>query len=60
MPYETRALQAKEQYHGQLAEYRKTAEYEQYKVYLQDFKEKHTQPQGVYYLGYFVMLDVYR
>lgn len=45
-PYETRALQAKERYNRELAEYRRTAEYRQYSQYLHDFKSKHAHSQG--------------
>jgi hypothetical protein len=46
-PFETRALQAKERYSRELAEYRKTAEYRQYAQYLQEFKAKQAQSQGL-------------
>ncbi|GJC84077.1 high mobility group protein B3 [Colletotrichum liriopes] len=39
-PYETSALKAKEKYNHDLAEYKKTAEYRKYNLYLQDFKAR--------------------
>ncbi|EFQ26250.1 HMG box protein [Colletotrichum graminicola M1.001] len=39
-PYETSALKAKEKYNHDLAEYKKTAEYKKYNLYLQDFKAR--------------------
>lgn len=38
--YESQANAAKEKYHRDLAEYKKTPEYKSYALYLQDFKEK--------------------
>ncbi|KAI6785558.1 High mobility group protein 20A [Emericellopsis cladophorae] len=38
--YESQANAAKEKYHRDLAQYKKTPEYRKYQVYLQDFKEK--------------------
>lgn len=38
--YESQANAAKEKYHRDLAEYKKTPEYKKYALYLQDFKEK--------------------
>ncbi|KIH87629.1 chromatin-associated protein [Sporothrix brasiliensis 5110] len=40
-PFETQAQLAKGKYNQDLAEYKKTDEYKQYMVYLQDFKAKH-------------------
>lgn len=40
--YEKQASAAKESYHRELAEYKKTPEYRKYAQYLQDFKEKHS------------------
>ncbi len=46
-PFETQALRAKEKFNQDLAEYKKTALYKKYMVYLQDFKAKHSiQPPG--------------
>ncbi|CCF47205.1 HMG box protein [Colletotrichum higginsianum] len=39
-PYESSALKAKEKYNHDLAEYKKTAEYRKYNLYLQDFKAR--------------------
>ncbi|KAG9249912.1 high mobility group, superfamily, partial [Emericellopsis atlantica] len=38
--YESQANAAKEKYHRDLAQYKKTPEYRKYQVYLQDFKDK--------------------
>lgn len=38
--YESQANAAKEKYHRDLVEYKKTPEYKKYALYLQDFKEK--------------------
>ena len=38
--YETQANTAKEKYHRDLLDYKKTPEYRKYAQYLQDFKEK--------------------
>ncbi|OAA43233.1 high-mobility group 20A [Metarhizium rileyi] len=38
--YESQANAAKEKYHRELAEYKKTSEYRKYSQYLHDFKEK--------------------
>lgn len=47
--YESQANAAKEKYHRDLAEYKKTPEYKKYALYLQDFKEKQAkQNQGMY------------
>ena len=47
--YESQANAAKEKYHRDLAEYKKTPEYKKYALYLQDFKEKQAkQTQGMY------------
>jgi CO dehydrogenase/acetyl-CoA synthase delta subunit len=37
--YESRANMAKEKYHRDLAEYKKTSQYRKYAQYLQEFKE---------------------
>lgn len=39
-PYESSALKAKEKYNHDLSEYKKTAEYRKYMVYLADFKQR--------------------
>ncbi|KAF3360601.1 Protein transport protein SEC24 [Verticillium dahliae VDG1] len=39
-PFETQALNAKEKYNQDLAEYKKTYEYKKYAQYLHDFKQK--------------------
>lgn len=45
--YETQANTAKEKYHKDLLEYKKTSEYRKYAQYLQEFKEKQAkQSQG--------------
>lgn len=47
--YESQANAAKEKYHRDLAEYKKTPEYRKYAHYLQDFKDKQAkQNQGMY------------
>ena len=50
-PFETQAQLAKDKYNQDLSEYKKTDEYKQYMVYLQEFKAKHSgnQTQGVSY-----------
>lgn len=46
--YESRANSAKEKYHRDLVEYKKTPEYKKYSEYLQEFKEKQAkQNQGM-------------
>ena len=42
---ERQANAAKEKYYAELAEYKKTAEYDAYQSYLEDFKAKHAAPQ---------------
>ena len=42
---ERQANAAKEKYYAELAEYKKTAEYDTYQSYLEDFKAKHAAPQ---------------
>ena len=41
---ERQANSAKEKYYAELAEYKKTPEYEAYQKYLEDFKAKHAAP----------------
>ncbi|KAK4196380.1 hypothetical protein QBC40DRAFT_9736 [Triangularia verruculosa] len=43
-PFESQAQAIKEKYLGDLAEYKKTAEYKKYMLYLQEFKAKHGSP----------------
>ncbi|KAK3395850.1 hypothetical protein B0T20DRAFT_487401 [Sordaria brevicollis] len=43
-PYESKAQAYKEKYHAELAEYKKTTEYQKYMQYLADFKAKHSLP----------------
>ncbi|CCC06400.1 hypothetical protein SMAC4_00615 [Sordaria macrospora] len=43
-PYESKAQAYKEKYHAELAEYKKTAQYQKYMQYLADFKAKHSLP----------------
>lgn len=46
--YETQANTAKDKYHRDLVEYKKTGEYRRYAQYLHDFKEKQAkQSQGL-------------
>lgn len=48
-PYESKAQAYKEKYHAELAEYKKTPQYQKYMQYLADFKAKHSLPsQGTY------------
>ncbi|OCL08955.1 hypothetical protein AOQ84DRAFT_31351 [Glonium stellatum] len=42
---ERQANSAKEKYYAELAEYKKTPQYEQYQRYLEEFKAKHAAPQ---------------
>lgn len=44
-PYEGQAFSAKERYNGELAEYKKTANYRDYSQYLADFKARQAQQQ---------------
>ncbi|KAF2033793.1 hypothetical protein EK21DRAFT_108581 [Setomelanomma holmii] len=47
---ERQANGAKEKYYAELAEYKKTLQYEAYQKYLEDFKAKHTVPtKGAYH-----------
>lgn len=47
--FESQANSAKDKYHRELAEYKKTQEYRRYTQYLQEFKEKQAkQNQGKY------------
>jgi hypothetical protein len=41
---ERQANSAKERYYAELAEYKKTAQYDAYQRYLEDFKAKHAVP----------------
>ena len=41
---ESQASAAKEKYYAELAEYKKTPEYEAYQKYLEEFKAKHAAP----------------
>ena len=41
---ERQANNAKEKYYAQLAEYKKTPQFEAYQKYLEDFKAKHAAP----------------
>ncbi|KAL0475668.1 hypothetical protein QR685DRAFT_550231 [Neurospora intermedia] len=43
-PYESKAQAYKEKYHAELAEYKKTPQYQKYMQYLADFKAKHSLP----------------
>ncbi|KAK3953218.1 hypothetical protein QBC32DRAFT_123153 [Pseudoneurospora amorphoporcata] len=43
-PYESKAQAYKEKYHAELAEYKKTPQYQKYTQYLSDFKAKHSLP----------------
>ncbi|KAK3988126.1 hypothetical protein QBC44DRAFT_371452 [Cladorrhinum sp. PSN332] len=43
-PFESQAQSIKEKYLADLAEYKKTADYKKYMVYLQEFKAKHSSP----------------
>lgn len=46
---ERQASSAKEKYYTELAEYKKTTEFEVYQKYLEDFKSKHAAPtKGVF------------
>jgi hypothetical protein len=42
--YERQANATKEKYYAELAEYKKTPQYEAYQRYLEDFKAKHAPP----------------
>ena len=44
--YEEQASSAKEKYYAQMAEYKKTAQYQEYQQYLADFKAKHAAPRS--------------
>ena len=44
--YEKQAATAKEGYYAQMAEYKKTVQYQQYQQYLADFKAKHATPRA--------------
>jgi hypothetical protein len=47
--FEKQAATAKETYYAQMAEYKKTARYQEYQQYLADFKAKHAAPRiGTY------------
>ncbi|EHL02497.1 putative High mobility group protein 20A [Glarea lozoyensis 74030] len=47
-PYEQQAFSAKERYNGELAEYKKTAKYQEYAQYLVEFKARQAnQQQGI-------------
>lgn len=41
-PFESQAQKAKDKYNQDLTEYKKTPEYRNYMVYLQEFKAKHS------------------
>jgi len=43
---EQQASAAKEKYYSELAEYKKTPQYEAYQKYLEEFKAKHAVPRG--------------
>ena len=45
-PYESQASAAKEKYHAQLAEYKKTDHYREYTEYLAEFKLKNASNAG--------------
>lgn len=45
-PFETQAQTDKDKYNRDLGDYKKTSNYKKYMVYLQEFKQKHTQSQG--------------
>jgi hypothetical protein len=48
---ERQANTAKERYYAELAEYKKTSQYESYQKYLEDFRQKHAAPlKGASYL----------
>lgn len=48
---ERQANGAKEKYYAELAEYKKTPQYEAYQKYLEDFKAKHSVPTKGMYSG---------
>jgi hypothetical protein len=43
--FEKQAASAKERYYAQMAEYKKTPQYQEYQLYLADFKAKHATPR---------------
>jgi len=44
--FEKQAASAKEKYYAQMAEYKKTTQYQEYQQYLADFKAKHATPRA--------------
>jgi len=51
-PFESQAQAIKDKYLADMTEYKKTPQYSQYQLYLQEFKAKHASPsQGVYELS---------
>jgi hypothetical protein len=44
--FEKQASSAKEKYYAQMAEYKKTPQYQEYQHYLADFKAKHSTPRS--------------
>jgi HMG (high mobility group) box len=48
---EHQAEAARETYHAQIDEYRRTPQYEAYQRYLKEFKAKHATPRGLLFKG---------